>query len=155
MLYLDACVLVKRYVQEEGSDVLEARLEKGEKLFTSALSYFEVFAALSRKLREKELPPAAFTTARDRFLNDWLFSFNVIDLNARITAGFPDLVVKHSLKGADWVHLTAALWCRDMFSLVPGFAAGESGMEFAVVDGRLARVAKDCGLTVFDPTTAA
>lgn len=153
MLYLDSCVLVKRYVREKGSDVLEARLEKGERLFTSALSYFEVFATLSRKLREKELQRADFELARDRFLNDWLFSFNIIDLEAKIMAGLPDLVVKHSLKGADWVHLTAALWCRDMFELVPRFREGESGLEFAVVDKQLAAEATQCGLPVYNPET--
>jgi predicted nucleic acid-binding protein len=155
VLYLDSCALVKRYVSEKGSEALESRLGAGEKLFTSALTYFEVLATLSRKLREKELQNSDFEAARDRFLSDWLFSFAIVDLDSRSTASLPDLVVRHALKGADWVHLCAALWCREMFRLVPGFAAGESRLEFAVVDEQLIRVATQCGLAVFNPEAAA
>jgi len=154
VLYLDSCVLVKRYVQETGSEVVEARLEKGEKLFTSPLTYFEVLAAFGRKLHDGEMQPVGFETARDRFLGDWV-SFNLVNMDTRIMASLPDLVVKYSLKGADWVHLTGALWCRDTFRLVPAFAQGQPGFEFAVVDKQLARVAVQCGLAVFNPEASA
>ncbi len=39
MIYMDSCVLLKRYVRELGSESTEARFQSGEKIFTSILSY--------------------------------------------------------------------------------------------------------------------
>ncbi len=150
MLYLDASALVKRYLSERGSDAVETRFRSGKRIFTSALSYAEIHAALGRKYQDREMRKNKFEVARKAFVQDWLYSLNILEMNAGTLAALPELVEHHPLKAADAVHLSAALWLRDMCLLVPDFAGGDV-LEFGVADRRLARVVTACGLTVFNP----
>ena len=160
MLYLDASALVKRYVREQGSDAVQARFEAGEKIFTSALSYAEVQAALAKlyrmgkRRRDTGLRRREFVRARKRFVEDWLFSLSILELDTKAMTALPDLVERYPLRGADAVHLSSALWLRDMCSVVPAFSRGEARVEFGVADKTLAQTAAQCGLEVFNPESS-
>jgi predicted nucleic acid-binding protein len=151
MLYLDASVLAKRYFDERGSEVLAARFESGERIFTSILSFAEVHSAIARKFRDKELDTQEFRRLRDAFQNDWLFSLSKLDLDSNSMTALPQLVEIYSLKAGDAIHLSAAVWLKD--SLRVGVWSGKTGgtVEFGVADKRLAEVAQKCGFQVFNP----
>lgn len=151
MLYLDASALVKRYLHERGSAALRARFRQQEKIFTSRLSYAEVHAVLGRKYQRRELPRKDYEAMRERFVVDSIFSLTVLDLDNSTLAALPSLVEQYPLKASDAVHLSSALWLRDMCSLDPEFADGDTSLEFGVSDQRLAQVALARGLAVFDP----
>lgn len=154
MLYLDSSALVKRYVLERGTEAVAARFETGERVFTSALSFAEVHAALGRKHRLKHWRRREFAAAGEKFVYDSTFSLVVLELNTNTMAALPDLVERYSLRGSDAAHLSAAVWLRDMCLFAPGFAGGDMRLEFGVADRRLGRVAARCGLTVFNPEGA-
>ena len=81
MLYLDSSALVKRYVQEAGSDAVIARFERGEIIYTSVLSFAEVHAAIRSQISGQTVESSAEKDKLvDAFLNDWLFSLNVLEL---------------------------------------------------------------------------
>jgi hypothetical protein len=80
-----------------------------------------------------------------------LFSLGVLQLDVGTLAALPSLVENYSLKGADAVHLSAALWLRDMTRLTRDFGPAGQPVEFGVSDRSLARIARACGFTVFDP----
>ena len=82
---------------------------------------------------------------------DFLFTLNVLEVDTNTMTALPGLVEQFPLKAADAVHLSAALWLRDMCRLVPDFAAGDTTIEFGVADQRLARVAAQYGCKVFNP----
>ena len=151
MLYLDASALAKRYFNETGSEVVAARFETGERIFTSLLSFAEVHSAIARKFRDKELNTQEFTTLRDAFQNDWLFSLSKLDLDINSLIALPRLVETYSLKAGDAIHLSTAVWLKD--SLRVGVWSGKTGgtVEFGVADNRLAKVAQECGFQVFNP----
>jgi len=151
VLYLDASALVKRYLREPGSRAVNARFGRGERIFTSALSYAEIQAVLGRKYQRRELGKDAYRRARDGFIQDWLYSLNVLAVDTNVMASLPTLVERYSLRGADAVHLSSAHWLRDMCQLVTSFAQGDQRLEFGVSDKRLAACARDCNLEVFDP----
>lgn len=73
MLYLDSSLLVKRYLRERGWESVNARFGTNERIFTSALSYAEVQAALGRKLQQRDVDKKGHKRARDKFLQDWFF----------------------------------------------------------------------------------
>jgi len=154
VLYLDSSALVKCYVREKGSEAVLARLRSGERVYTSALSYFEVLPALARKVREGELELSAFQQARDNFQHDWLFSLSKIEVDVRLIGGLEELILKLPLRGADTVHLSAVLWLRDAGMLGLDIAGGDNVLDFGLADKKLRRAAEDCGLNVFDPETA-
>jgi len=156
VLYLDSCILVKAYLDEEGSDTVRERLRSGERVFTSVLSYAEVHAAIARKFHAEELPRRSFEVARDAFTMDWLTGPTILPLEAKILSAVPNLVEQHRyLKASDAIHLASGLWVKDMVRLSPEFASGEVEIEFGTADKPLARVATQCGLRVFNPEAAA
>jgi predicted nucleic acid-binding protein len=91
MLYLDSSVLVKRYVQEAGSKAVATRFDRGETIYTSMLSFAEVHAAIGRKYRDKELSVNEKEKLVDAFVNDWLFSLSILELNTHTMSAIPTL----------------------------------------------------------------
>ncbi|MGH9779855.1 MAG: type II toxin-antitoxin system VapC family toxin [Candidatus Acidiferrales bacterium] len=148
MLYLDASALVKRYIQEAGSETVNLYFERDERIFISVLSYAEVQAALGRKRHNGDLRPAEFQRARQRFLEEFVFHLELVDVDTKTMSAIPDLVERHPIRGADAVQLSSVLWLRDMIRLVPSFIEGEKQLEFVTADERLAGFAREAGLTV-------
>ena len=151
MIYMDSCVLLKRYVRELGSESTEARFQSGEKIFTSILSYAEVHAVLARKTRAREIRQSDFVRARKLFDGDWILSFDVVELSTITMSGLRELVRRYPLKGSDAVHLAAALWLRDMSSLKGAGFTSQGEVVFATSDRELAAAALKNRLQVFNP----
>jgi predicted nucleic acid-binding protein len=61
MNYFDTSALIKRFVEEPGSERVDAVVDEEPLLATSKVAYAEVHAGLARKLREKALTTAAST----------------------------------------------------------------------------------------------
>ena len=151
MLYLDSSLLVKRYITESESAAVTARFDSGERIFTSELSYAEIFSVFGRKLHEKAIRRADFHKASDAFTRDWLFSLNILALDSKTMTAVPELVERFRLRGADAAHLSSAKWLQDMCRLGFPLAAGATHVEFGVADKKLGQFAAACGMTVFNP----
>jgi len=151
MLYLDSSALVKRYSDEKGSRAVVARFESGVKVFTSMLSFGEVHSSIARKFRSKELSLLALTKLRENFLEDWLFSLSVLNLDGSTMSALPRLVEQYDLRAGDAIQLSTAFWLRDTNRLRRHGAHSEQSVEFGVADNRLAKVAQECGFQVFNP----
>ena len=67
--YLDTSALVKRYVDEAGSDWLRALTapDQNALLFISCMTIVEVISAFARRLRDGSLTRQEFAAARDAF----------------------------------------------------------------------------------------
>lgn len=155
MLYLDSSALAKRYFREPGSKRLRDRLRRGDRVFTSELSFAEIHAVIARKFHEGSLERAVYRRLVTAFMDDWQFAINKIEVSAVTTMKtIPDVLEKFHMKGADALHLAAAMWLRDSISLDAPFAGDDGTLEFAVADRKLAAVAAKCGLIVFDPESA-
>jgi predicted nucleic acid-binding protein len=153
VLYLDSSALVKRYFRERGSKRLRARIESGEQLFTSNLTFAEIHSALARKyLQEKSISQHTFTRIRKQFLADWAFSFNTLEVNPATTLLSLGPILEHRhLRGADAVHLATVAWLRDQLRSSAGERSLEVQLEFAVCDKQLAEAAQELGISVFNP----
>jgi predicted nucleic acid-binding protein len=152
MLYLDSSALVKRYFQERGSKQLQNRLNKGDRLFTSDLTYAEVHAAMGRKYHAGDMDRKTFLRLRNRFTHDWLFSLSSVEVNPSTTMiRVPELVERFRLTGGDAIQLAAAVWLRDSLTVGVPIADDDVTFEFGVADARLAEAAARCGLSVFSP----
>lgn len=153
MLYLDSSALAKRYFRERGSKRLRARIESGEQLFTSNLTFAEIHSAIARKyLQEKSISHQVFGRIRKQFLEDWAYSFTTIEVNPATTLlSLVTMLEQRHLRGADAVHLSTVLWLRDNFLPSAGRSGTEGQLEFAVCDERLADAAQELGIAVFNP----
>jgi uncharacterized protein len=159
ILYVDSSALVKCYLRERGTDVMIERLRAGDRPFSSLLTFAEVHRALAKRflrLRPRgesaEKARRAFESASDASHLDWMFSLNVVEITTQTLSHLPDLVERFDvLKASGAVHLASALWLRDKSLWPSSSQEDDQRVEFAVADQDLGRVARACGLAVFDP----
>jgi predicted nucleic acid-binding protein len=127
--------LVKRYVEEPGTDVVRNLLREGV-VTTARFSQTEIASALARRCRE-----GAFSEAeRDRALvalhADFAAIF-LVELTAAVISKSVGLLVRRILRAADALQLASCLELRERLSLPVVFVAW---------DGRLVDAARAEGL---------
>ena len=131
MIYLDTSALIKRFVNEKGSPLVQSLMKRGEPVATAKIAYAEIFAGLARKLREGHLPKGLYALACRQFDRDWQ-SYLRVELQDDILFLARDLIQRHPLRGFDALHLASALSLKN--------ALGEE-ITFAAADERLLRAA--------------
>jgi len=144
IVYLDSSALVKRYVQERGRGALEDRLQGSDRLFSSAITYAEVHAALAAKHRGRGMNQQELLQVQNDFERDWL-QFEEVAVNQETLRLVRDLVNRVPLRGMDAIHLAAALWLAAKPALKP---------QLVSTDERLLNAAQKFGLPVYNPEQA-
>jgi predicted nucleic acid-binding protein len=132
MNYLDTSALIKRFVAEKGSPLIQTIVTRGGSVATAKIAYAEVYAGLTRKHREGHLSDRLYALSCRQFESDWQ-AYILIDLRDEILLLARDLIQRHPLKGFDAIHLASALSLKS--------ALGEE-MTFAAADERLLRAAE-------------
>jgi predicted nucleic acid-binding protein len=136
VIYFDSSALVKRYVKEQGSDAVQSLIERGDGLATSKLTYPEILSAFGRKHRAGELVRALFQGLVVQFEADWKSVF-VVEFHDELLPTVRLLLTKYSLKGADTVHLSSALWLRRGVEVDVTFVASDVSLLKAAQGERL------------------
>jgi len=135
ILYLDASALAKRYVREEGSDVVARHLALTP-CVVSRWSEVEIVSALARRCREGAFPPAERDRAADTLRSD-LLSLHVVEVTPAVTRIATELLRRHPLRAGDAVQLASAVYLRDLLT---------APVAFLAFDDRLTRAATSEGL---------
>jgi len=138
-VFLDTSALAKRYVEEPGSEELENLLLSAVKEVTvSTLALPEFSAAISRKVRNKELSDGMAAEAMKEIEIDWNGLFTKIPLIEELAKQAASLTIRFPLKGADAVHLVSAV-------------ASDADL-FIASDRQLLNAASKIGLQSYNPT---
>lgn len=132
MNYLDTSALIKRFVAEQGSTLVQSIVIRGGPVATAKIAYAEVYAGLARKRREGRLSPRRYGRVCRQFELDWS-AYVRVDLRDEILGLARDLIQRHPLRGFDAIHLASALSLKS--------ALGEE-ITFAAADERLLRAAE-------------
>lgn len=141
VFYLDASAWVKRYVQEAGSASLHALFAQGPRLATATLGYVETVAALSRRLAGEQRQRSLSRLEQDgRHLA-------LLDLDRPVITQAAALARQYQLRGADAIHLAAALRLRDIL------AQESEELIFVGSDRELLAAAQLAGLLTQDPVS--
>lgn len=119
ILYLDASALVKRYVKEEGSDLLLQAMEDANAWAMCRIGYVETYRAVAR---------AAGRRVAKKVDADWL-SFDVVEVDGALAEHAARLTLEAELRSLDALHLASAL-------LLP-----QRNLTLATWDARLHRAA--------------
>lgn len=122
-LYLDSSALVKRYVDEAGSDAIVAAMSSADTCSICRIGFVETVRAVARGGEPEDV---------ERAERDW-GSFRVVEVDRMVAERAARLGVATGLRTLDAVHLAAAL------SL-------PAGVTFATWDARLHRAAREHGL---------
>jgi predicted nucleic acid-binding protein len=136
--FLDASVLVKRYVDEPGSRALRAFLRKRRQIAASRLSAVEVPSALWRRARDGSLRVEDVHRSLSALATD-LSELDVVEARPAVIQLAASLVARHPLRAYDAVQLASALRL--------GRDTGLS-LSFSSADERLTEVARLEGLRV-------
>jgi predicted nucleic acid-binding protein len=137
--YLDTSALVKRYVQEPGSEEVGQLTARAPVVGTCALTRVELTAALARATRTGTLLAEEAALALRAFQSEWE-SFVRIDLTGVLLTRAAQAAWEQRLRGYDAVHLAAALFWQEML--------GEP-VCVASYDRELWGAARHAGLEVF------
>lgn len=132
ILYLDTSALVKRYVEEPGSDLVDRLVGEATVVATSRVAYPEARAAFARRAREGAMTRAQLkrvVASLDSELDAWVW----VELDAAIAKEAGRLAETRALRGFDAIHLGSALALRAGFD-------GRS-VTFLAFDERLGRAA--------------
>lgn len=143
MIYLDTSALIKRFVEEKGSSLVQSMVDSGEAVATAKIAYAEVFSGLTRKSRAGDLTKLAYDLACRQFESDWN-AYIRVELNDDVLMLARDLIRRHGLRGFDAIHLASAVSLEQ--------AIGEE-VTFAAADRRLLRAAAAEGLKAVNVET--
>jgi len=146
--YVDTSALIKRYIDEVGSDWLRATLsaQPPPSIIVVHLVIVEVTSALTRRIREDTLTPTDYVQVQNAFRADCLNEYEMVTAVGDIIDQANRLLEKHPLRAYDAVHLAAAVVANQQL-LAHGFAP----LIFLSADGRLNKAATAEGLAVDNP----
>jgi predicted nucleic acid-binding protein len=156
VLYLDACALVKRYVDEgdDGTVVMDSVMDDPGRwggLMSSEWLVLEVTSALAKKRRARLLRESSYRHLLGRFKID-VEGLSLVAISSDVVRAASGLMESLSATGrfhsGDAIHLYTALEAaRGM--------AGSTPLVFVTADSGLESTARGAGLRVFDPRRGA
>ncbi|MCK4275176.1 MAG: type II toxin-antitoxin system VapC family toxin [Phycisphaerae bacterium] len=138
-VYIDTSALLKKYIQETGSDEVVRLWTSPQEMAISRVGYAEALAAFARRRREGTLTQDLFEAVVEQFKVDWK-SLARLPVSDELDHFVDRLVRGHSLRGLDVIHLASAL------------SISEGAVEdflFVSADRRLLDAARREGLNVY------
>lgn len=112
---LDSSAFAKRFVDESGSDVVDAVCTAASELGLSVLCVPEVTSALNRRLRERLLTLNQYRLAKQRLLDD-VRDADVIQLTPAVIGLAIQILEASPVRAIDALHIACAIeWGADVF----------------------------------------
>jgi predicted nucleic acid-binding protein len=137
-LYLDTSALIKRYINEQGTEDVRAWVRAADAISTGLLTRAETSAGLTRLQRRNIITQEDYKLALEQFRLDWA-GYQRIPINEELIARADLLACQHGLRGYDAVHLAAALIWQEALMLP---------VTLATYDQELADAGKKSGLDI-------
>lgn len=137
-LYFDTSALIKRYINEPGTENIRAWIRAANAMATGLLTRAETTAGLTRLQNRGIITQEDYRQALDQFRLDWS-SYHRIAINEELIARADFLACQHGLRGFDAVHLAAALIWQEALMLP---------VTLATYDQELASAARKSGLKI-------
>ena len=114
-VFLDSSAFAKRFVNEEGSDTVEALCAQADALGLSVICLPEVASALNRRLRERLLTPGQYRLAKQRLVDD-VRDADIIQLTPSVVGSAIRILEESPVRAMDALHIACALeWGADIF----------------------------------------
>ena len=146
--FLDSSAVVKRYINEPGSEFVGELVDLYEEnnVFLAPITRVEVAAAFARRRKGKTLADNDAVSALASFTAELADIYLTIEINADLVIAATDLATKHALRGFDAVQLASALAAnRDLIG------NGLDALTFVSADSDLNSTAIAEGLSILNP----
>ncbi|MEW5830292.1 MAG: type II toxin-antitoxin system VapC family toxin [Chloroflexota bacterium] len=140
IVYFDTSALIKRYVDESGSEEVIELLSAGESIWGSVfITQVEMAAALQKSIHVGNAPADLLLEIWQDFQEDW-GSFTHILISGDIVARAVRIAWDYKLRGYDSIHLAAALAWQEALA---------ASITFATYDRDLWQAARKAGMEVW------
>lgn len=114
-VFFDSSALAKRYIEEKGSDQVQAILSYASTLAVSVICVPEIVSALCRRRRERKISTEEYRNAKASVLSD-VDDATVIGITEEVIAQAVVLLEQFPLRSADALHIAcASAWSTDLF----------------------------------------
>ena len=133
IVFFDSSALAKRYIEEKGSNQVQAILSSASTLAVSVICVPEFVSALCRRRRERKISPEEYRNAKAAILSD-MDDATVIGITEEVIAEAVALLEQFPLRSADALHVACA-WAL-------------STDRFVSADNRQCKAARARGLRV-------
>jgi len=107
-VFFDSSAFVKRYVREEGTDVVLSWCDQATELCLSGIALPEIVSAFCRLLREDLVSPVQYRHLKTMLMAD-ISDAAICDLAPEVIRHSMISLEKNVLRGMDAIHLGSAL----------------------------------------------
>jgi predicted nucleic acid-binding protein len=113
--FFDSSAFAKRYVEEPGSDEVEAACLAATDLGLCVICVPEILSAFNRRLRERGLRQSDYKLMKERLLDD-VADATIVDLTPAVIKEAVVMLETSILRAADALHIAAAVaWDAEWF----------------------------------------
>lgn len=131
-IVVDSSAFAKRYILEDGSEIVDQFLQRASELALCAILVPEIISGLNRRLREHFLSLQEYQKARTQLLDD-VHDAIVLQVTPAVISRSVKLLEKNVLRAMDALHIASALeWQAECFITADRrqmMAAGKSGLH--------------------------
>jgi len=114
-VFFDSSAFVKRYVREEGTDIVLSWCDQATELCLSGIALPEIVSAFCRLLREDLVSPVQYRHLKNMLMAD-ISDAAICDLTPEVIRHSIISLEKNVLRGMDAIHLGSALALKvDLF----------------------------------------
>lgn len=137
-IYFDTSALIKKYIEENGSQNVDKLFLSADQVLVSAISEIESISTLKRLLVEKEISDNDFNLIKNEIKTDFSF-FSTIELDSDVIETSIGIIEKYKLKSLDSIQLGSALCNKDQIEF------------FISCDTKLLKAAQKEGFKIINP----
>lgn len=114
--FLDSSSFAKRFIEEAGSETVEAICISASELGLSVICVPEIVSALTRRLRERLLTQDQYREAKERLLDD-VRDADIIQLTPAVLVSAIKVLEVSPVRAMDALHIACALeWEAQLFA---------------------------------------
>lgn len=113
--FFDSSAFAKRYVQEPGSEAVDALCMEATDLALSVVCIPEILSALNRRVRERSLSARQYRTAKEALFDD-IRDAEIVNLTPNVISTCTTVLETSPVRAMDALHVACALrWGAEMF----------------------------------------
>lgn len=114
-LVVDSSAFAKRYVLENGSEVVDHLLQQASQLALCSILVPEIISGLNRRLREHVLSPDGYRKAKKQLMDD-VHDAVILQVTPAVISRSVKLLENNILRAMDAMHVACALeWQAELF----------------------------------------
>lgn len=110
-IFFDSSAFAKRYVDEEGSDAVEALCAEASVVALSILCVPEIISALNRRQREGDLSPEKYQMAKSQLAVE-VADTSIVNILPEVIADAVSILENNPVRAMDALHIACALRCQ-------------------------------------------